>query len=82
MLNPWPNKKNVEKEAVVPKADKPGHRLYLDLSKVTAKSGALDNVTINCNNWKVMVCKATGKKWSDFTVKKSKMVEHTFKHLN
>ena len=56
--------------------------MYLDLSKVTVKSGASADVTINCDNWKVMVCKATGKKWSDFTVTKSKMVERTCKHLN
>ena len=51
--------------------------MYLDLSKVTVKSGASEDATINCDNWKVMVCKATGKKWSDFTVTKGKMVERT-----
>ena len=49
---------------------KPGHRLYPYLSKVTVKSGALDNSTTNHDNWKVMVCEATGKKWSAFTMKK------------
>jgi hypothetical protein len=28
------------------------------------------------------MCKATGKKWSDFTVTKIDMVECTFEHLN
>ena len=64
------------------KADVPGHRLYLDLSKVTVKSGTSENVTINRDSWKVLVCKATGKKWSDFTVTKSDMVEHTCEHLH
>jgi len=74
--------KNVHKESVAPKADVLGHRLYLDLSKVTVKSGTLENVTINHDNWKVLVCKATGKKWSDFTVMKSNMVDHTWKHFH
>ena len=56
--------KNVRKESITPKADAPGHRLYLDLSKVAVKSGTLENVTINRDNWKALVCKATGKKWS------------------
>ena len=29
-----------------------------------------------------MVCEATQKKWSDFTVTKSEMVERTCEHLN
>ncbi len=62
--------KNVRKESVAPKADIPGHRLYLDLSKVTVKSGTSENMTISCDNWKVLVCEATGKKWSNFTVTK------------
>ena len=33
------NQKNVRQDSVAPKADVPGHRLYLDLSKVTVKSG-------------------------------------------
>ena len=56
--------------------------MYLDLSKVTVKSSATENVEINIDNWKGMVCKATGKKWSDFTVTKSEMVKRTCEHLN
>jgi hypothetical protein len=56
--------------------------LYLDLSKVTVKSGTSENVTINRDSWKVLVCEATGKKWSHFTVTKSDMVEHTCEHLH
>ena len=62
--------KNVRKEFITLKVDVPGHKLYLDLSKVTVKSGTSENVTINHDNWKVLVCEATGKKWSDFTVMK------------
>jgi hypothetical protein len=60
----------------------PGHRPYLDLSKVTIKSGTSKNVGINRDNWEVMVCKATGKRWSNFTITKSDMVERTCKHPN
>jgi hypothetical protein len=74
--------KNVQKESITPKADVPGHRLYLDLSKVMVKSGISENVTINRDNWKVLVCKVTWKKWSDFTLMKRDMVEHTCKHLH
>ena len=74
--------KNVQRESVNEKTSTPGHRLYLDLSKVTVKSkGTSENTTINHDNWKVMVCEATGKKWSDFTVTKSEMVERTCEHL-
>ena len=55
--------KNVQKESITPKSDVPGHRLYLDLSKVTIKSGTSENVTINCDNWKVLVCRATKVTW-------------------
>ena len=35
-----------------------------------------------CHNyWSVLVCKATGKKWSNFTQTKSDMVERTYEHL-
>ncbi len=41
-----------------------------------------ENATINQNNWKVLVCKATGKKWSNFTQTKSDMVERTCERLH
>ena len=50
-----PKQKNVRKEALANKAAIPGHRLYLDLSKVTVKLGNSKNATINQNNWKVLV---------------------------
>jgi hypothetical protein len=71
-----------ERSRLHQKTEVPGHRLYLDLSKVTVKSGTSINVTINSDNWKVLVCKATGKKWSDFTVMKSDMLERTCEHLH
>ena len=74
--------KNVRKESAALKADVPRHRLYLDLSKVTVTSGTSKNVSINHDNWKVLVCKATGKKWSDFTVTKGDMVEHSCEHFH
>ena len=43
---------------------------------------AAKDATINRDNWKVLVCKATGKKWSDFTVTKSDMVEWSCKHFH
>ncbi len=50
MPNPRLSKKNVQKEAIGEKAEKPGHRIYLDLSKVTVKSSASEDVTINRDN--------------------------------
>ena len=41
---------NVKKESVAKKATMQGHHLYLDLSKVTVKSGTSKNVTINQDN--------------------------------
>jgi hypothetical protein len=64
---------------MTPKANIPGHRFYLDLSKVTVKSRTSENVIINHDNWKVLLFKATGKKCSNFTVMKSDMVE---RHVN
>ena len=54
----------------------------MDLLKVTVKSGTSENVSIDHDNLKVVVCKATGRRWSDFTEKKSGMVEHTCEHLH
>ena len=74
--------KNNKMTSPAEKATVPGNRLYLDLSKLTVKSDSPDNVTINQYNWKVIVGEATGKKWSDSTVTKSDIVQHTGKHLN
>ncbi len=72
--------KNVHKESATQKTDVPEHRLYLDLSKVTIKTGTTENFTINHDIWKVLVCKATGKKLSNFTGTMSNMVERSFEH--
>ncbi len=74
--------KNVQKESVAKKTTVPGHHLYLDLSKVTVKADTPESTTIIHDNWKILVCKATGKKWSDFTQTKSDMVERTCDYLN
>ena len=73
--------KHCRKESIMPKTDIPGHKIYLDLSKVMIKTEASLDTTISRDNWKVLVCEVTGKKWSDFTVTKSEMVEHTCEHL-
>ena len=39
------------------------------------------NVTVNCDNWKVVVCEVIEKKWSNFTVAKSDMVERACEHF-
>jgi hypothetical protein len=72
----------VRKESMAEIATTSRHRLYLDLSKVTVKSSTPENVRINRDNWTVVVCEATGKKWGDFTVTKCDMVLCTCKHLN
>jgi hypothetical protein len=53
--------KNVQVESISPKANVPGHRLYLDISKVTVKSGTSESVTINRDNWKVLDAKRLGR---------------------
>lgn len=54
--------KNVKSISNAKKAVIPGQRPYFDLSKLTVKSSMPDHATINRDNWKVLVCKATGKK--------------------
>ena len=39
-------------------------------------------MTINRDNLKVIVCEATGKKWSDFTATESETVERSCKHFH
>ena len=43
-------KQKVQKEMVAEKEIMPGYMLYLDLSKVTVKSGISKNVTLNQEN--------------------------------
>ncbi len=64
-------------EGTAPKAEVPGGRVYLDLSKVTISK--LDDTEFELENkwWKVVMDNATGKKWSDFTPTKKGVVEHT-----
>ena len=74
--------KNVMQESGSEKSTKPGERLYLDLSVVTVARDDGEEAKILRKNWKILVCKATGKKWSDFTETKSGMVERTCKFLH
>ena len=66
-LRPWEHwanskaKQKCEKESVAKKATIPGHHLYLDLSKVTVKSSTPESMTINHDNWNILVCKLLGR---------------------
>ena len=74
--------KNVTKKSTsVTKADEPGGRVYLDLSKVTV-AGDNGVEELNKKHWKVIVDEKTGKKWSEFSEKKNGMVEPTCEWLN
>jgi hypothetical protein len=74
--------KNVTQESGSEKSRKPGERLYLDLSVVTVARDDGEEATILRKNWKIVVCEATGKKWSDFTETKKGMVERTCEFLH
>jgi hypothetical protein len=74
--------KNVSKEATTEKSMKPCEQVYLDLSKITVPHADSTESTINKKNWRIMVDKATGKKWSSFHDSKSGMVEPTCELLN
>ena len=74
--------KNVSKTSTLEKASKPGERIYLDLSKVTVSKSDDTEFEIDNKHWKIMVDKAMGKKWSDFTNSKSGMVERTCEFLH
>ncbi len=69
--------KNVTKASTTPKADEPGGRAFLDLSKVTVSKLDGSDFELKRKWWKIMVDQATGKKWSDFTDTKNGMVENT-----
>ena len=69
--------KNVCKESMAKKAEEPGGRIYLDLSKVTVSRDDDSHFELNKKWWKTMVDEATGKKWCDFTETKNGMVERS-----
>ena len=70
------------KESTAPKADVPGGRVYLDLSKVTVSKSDDTEFELTNKWWKVVVDEATGKKWSDFTPTKKGMVERTCEFMH
>ena len=74
--------KNVSKESDVAKSTKPCKRVYLDLSKVTVPTGEGDFYMINKKWWKIIVCEATGKKWTDFSTTKDGSVERSCELFN
>ena len=74
--------KNVCKESTAPKAEVPGGRVYLDLSKVTISKSDDTEFELANKWWKVVVDEATGKKWSDFTPTKRGMVERTCEFMH
>ena len=62
------------KESTAQKAEVPGERVYLDLSKVTISKSDDKEFELANKWWKVVMDEATGKKWSDFTPNKKGMV--------
>ena len=74
--------KNISKTSTSEKADKPGGRVFLDLSKVTVSKLDGSEFELNRKWWKIIVDQATGKKWSDFTDTKSGMVENTCEFMH
>lgn len=74
--------KNTCKKSNAPKAEKPGDRVHVDLSKVTVSRKDGSTFTISRKNWKLIVDEASGKKWSDFTPTKDGMVERTCEWMN
>jgi hypothetical protein len=70
------------KESIAPKADVPGQRVYLDLSKVTVSKS--DDTEFEFTNkwWKVVMDEATGKRWCDCTPTKKRMVECTCEFMH
>ena len=63
------------------KAEKPGERVYLDLSKVTV-AGEKGEVELKKKHWKIIVDEKMGNKWSEFSETKIGMVEPTCEWLN
>ena len=73
--------KNVCKESTAPKAEVPGGRVYLDLSKVTISKSDDTEFELTKKLWKIVMDEATGKKWSDFTPTKKGIVQCTYEFM-
>jgi hypothetical protein len=73
---------HVCKESTAPKADVPGGRVSFDLSKITISKS--DDAEFKLTNkWlKVVVDEATGKKGTNFTPTKKRMVECTCEFMH
>lgn len=74
--------KKIKKKSVVEKELMLRYQFCLDLSKVTINSETIESIWINQDNWRIMVCKATGQKWSNLVVMMSDMNKHHCQHLN
>ncbi len=74
--------KNATKASTTLKADEPGGRVFLDLSKVTVSKLDGSDFELKRKWWKIMVDQATGKKWSGFTDTKSGMVENSCEFMH
>jgi len=74
--------KDVCKDSKSPKAEKPGGRVYLDLSKVTVSRADNSKFEIKNKWWCIVVDECTGKKWSMFYSSKDAMIEPTAEFFN
>ena len=73
---------NVCMESTAPKADVPGGRVYLDLSKVTVSMTDDSEFELTSKWWKIVFDECTGKKWGNFTPTKKGMVECTCEFMH
>eukprot|EP00957_Ditylum_brightwellii_P038657 2922379-Ditylum_brightwellii.AAC.1 len=72
--------KNVPKVSEHIKSDKPGERIFLDISTI---KGEKDGPKVNVKNqWRIMVDECTSLKFSDFFKTKNGMVEPTLEQFN
>ena len=74
--------KNVCKASENEKVTEPEELIFLDLSTIKVAKDDGSEFDLTKKNWKIMVDKATGKKWSDFTPTKDGMVEPTCQFLH
>ena len=73
---------NVCKASTSTKSDDPGGRVFLDLLKVTVSQLDGSDFELKRKWWKIMVDQASGKKWSDFTDTKRRMIENICEFLS
>lgn len=75
--------KNVVKESISEdKAEKPGDRVFLDLTTISVPRADGTLYRINQKNLRGIVDQASGKKWGSFSTTKNGMVEPTMRWLS